>query len=53
MELTADRHLFNDLSATKHVKPITSSLNFYRLNALPDARPTTSKHWRQIVWNSL
>jgi len=26
-----------------------SSLNFYRLGALPDAKPTVSKHWRQIV----
>jgi len=25
----------------------TSSLNFYRLDALPDAQPTVSKHWRQ------
>ena len=24
----------------------TSSLNFYRLDALPDAQPTVSKHWR-------
>ena len=26
----------------------TSSLNFYRPDALPDARPTVSEHWRQI-----
>jgi len=25
----------------------TSSLNFYRPDALPDAQPTVSKHWRQ------
>jgi len=25
----------------------TSSLNFYRPVALPDAQPTVSKHWRQ------
>jgi len=25
----------------------TPSLNFYRLDALPDAQPTMSKHWRQ------
>ena len=24
----------------------TSSLNFYRLDGLPDAQPTVSKHWR-------
>ena len=28
----------------------TSSLNFYRLDALPDAQPTVSTHWRQITW---
>jgi len=27
----------------------TSSLNFYRPDALPDAEPTVSKHWRQIL----
>ena len=26
----------------------TSSLNFYRPGALPDAQPTVSKHWRHI-----
>jgi len=26
----------------------TSSLNFYRLDALSDAQPTVSKHWRQM-----
>ena len=26
----------------------TSSLNFYRPDALPAAQPTVSKHWRQI-----
>jgi len=26
---------------------ITSSLNYYRSGALPDAQPTVSKHWRQ------
>ena len=26
----------------------TSSLNFYRLDALPDAQQTVSKHWRQL-----
>ena len=25
----------------------TSSLDFYRLNVLPDAQPTVSTHWRQ------
>jgi len=25
----------------------TSSLNCYRPDALPDAQPTVSKHWRQ------
>ena len=28
----------------------TSWLNFYRLDALPDAQPTVSKHWRQQNW---
>ena len=27
---------------------ITSSLNFYRPDALPGAQPTVSKHWRQL-----
>jgi len=27
----------------------TSSLNFYRPDALPDAQPTVSKHWRQTL----
>jgi len=35
----------------------TSSLNFYRLNALSDAQPMVSKHWRQlclgILYNSI
>jgi len=26
----------------------TSSLNFYRLDALPDAQPTVSEHWRHM-----
>ena len=26
----------------------TSSLNFYRPNALPDAKPTLSNYWRQV-----
>jgi len=26
----------------------SSSLNFYRLDALPDAQPAVSKHWRQM-----
>ena len=26
----------------------TSSLNFYRLDALPDAQPTVSEHWRHL-----
>jgi len=29
----------------------TSSLNFYRPDALPDAQPTVSKHWRQRVYS--
>jgi len=29
----------------------TSSLNIYRLHALPDAQPTVSKHWWQLVKN--
>ena len=29
----------------------TSSLNFYRLDAFPNAQPTVSKHWRQTVEN--
>jgi len=28
---------------------ITSSLNFYRPDALPDAQPTVSKHWRHTA----
>jgi len=27
----------------------TSSLNFYRLDVLPDAQPTVSKHWRHAT----
>jgi len=27
----------------------TSSVNFYRPDALPDAQPTVSKHWRRIM----
>jgi len=27
----------------------TSSLNFYRPDALPDAQPTMSKHWKQLL----
>jgi len=27
----------------------TSSLNFYRPDALPDTQPTASKHWRQCI----
>jgi len=27
----------------------TSSLNFYRPDALPDAQPIVSKHWRQTT----
>jgi len=29
----------------------TSSLNFYRPDALSDAQATVSKHWRQIKAN--
>jgi len=32
------------LQADNHAS--TSSLNFYRRDALPDARPTVSKHWK-------
>jgi len=28
----------------------TSSLNFYRLDTLPDAQTTVSKHWRAFIW---
>jgi len=28
----------------------TSSLNFYRPDALPDAQPTVSKYWRHKQW---
>jgi len=31
----------------------TSSLNFYRPDALPDSQPTVSKHWRQANENDL
>jgi len=27
----------------------TPSLNFYGLDALPDAQPTVSKHWRRAL----
>jgi len=30
-------------------RQITLSLNFYRPDALPDAQPTVSKHWRQYI----
>jgi len=30
----------------------TSSLNFYRQDALPDAKPTVSKHLRQTWYNT-
>jgi len=30
----------------------TSSLNVYRPDALPDAQPTVSKHWRQLSLSS-
>ena len=30
----------------------TSSLNFYRPGALPDAQPTVSKHYRQSTMTS-
>ena len=34
----------------------TTSLNFYRPDALPDVQPTVSKHWRQypdyVYWKS-
>ena len=33
------------LQADNHTN--TSSFNFYRPDALPDAQPTVSKHWRQ------
>jgi len=30
----------------------TSSLNFYRLNALPDAQPTALKYWRYLLMST-
>ena len=35
------------LQANNHTN--TSSLNFYRSDALPVAQPKVSKHWRHIV----
>jgi len=29
----------------------TPSLNFYRPDALPDGKPTVSKHWRHKDWS--
>jgi len=31
----------------------TSSLTFYRPDALPDAQPTVSKHWRHTHWRHI
>ena len=31
----------------------TSSLSFYRPDALPDTQPTVSKHWRHMAWKSV
>jgi len=36
--------IFTSLQTDNHAS--TSSLNFYRLDALPEAKPTVSKHWR-------
>ena len=38
--------IYTSLQADNHTK--TSSLDFYRPDALSDAQPTASKHWRQI-----
>jgi len=35
------------LQTDNHNSRPTSPLSFYRPNALPDAKPTVSKHWRQ------
>jgi len=35
------------LAPDNHTK--TSSLSFYRPDALPDAQPRAPKHWRQLI----
>ena len=39
----------NSTSLQTHNHTKTSLLNFYRPDALPDARPTVSKHWRYRI----
>jgi len=46
MQLDHMQSISTSLQTDNHTN--TSSLNFYRLDALSDARPTVSKHWRQL-----
>jgi len=39
------------LQTDNHINTSKKSLNFYRPDALPDAQPTVSKHWRHFLWN--
>ena len=41
----------NNTSLQTDNHTITPSLTFYRPDALPDAQPTASKHWRQNISN--
>jgi len=42
--------IYTSLQTDNHAN--TSSLNFYRPDALPDAQPTASKHWRPLYCNA-
>jgi len=41
--------IFTLLPTDNHTN--TSSVNFYRPDALPDHQPTVSKHWRPVTWS--
>jgi len=41
-------HTLTSLQTDNHTN--TPTLNFYRLDALPDARPTVSKHYTNVLF---
>jgi len=48
LQLDHVQTMCTSLQTDNHTK--TSSLSFYRLDALPNYQPTVSKHWRHLVW---
>jgi len=50
LHLLAIRKSFAHHSREKPYQHLTSSLNFYKQDAVPVTQPTVSKHWRNSLW---